>query len=414
MFTLLEVMLLVVYIITLYYTLFWLVALLDYEPAAKKPLKRLPKVTVIVPAYNEEAHLEKTVSSILCLDYPEKLLEVVIVNDGSTDKTLSVARKLMRGNGRVKVLDQVQGGKWKAMNSGIAVSSGEFVACLDSDSTVKKDALKKMLPFFVDENVAVVLPMLHVDRPENLLQKIQWHEYIVNMFYRKVAGMLNCIHVAPGPFSLYRKKTIEAIGGFREGYSTEDLEICMRLQSLNYKIVQTTETEAYTEAPRKISEFYKQRLRWNLGSTLNILSYRKMLFSKRYGDFGTFQLPMIFFATFFAVLVLCVTIYLSIFKPIYEKIAYLSLVNFDVLTLLRSLHFNKNLLDMDYFSLFMAVSFFLISGTVIVLAHRAVKQKINGQGIRALALFMFVYYLLLGFVRMIVIRDLFFRKRNKW
>lgn len=414
MFTVLEIILLLAYVITLYYTIFWLIAFIDYAPDKAVRPKKLPKVSVIIPAYNEESSLEKTALSALSLDYPGKLLEVIIVDDGSTDRTLGVARRIQRNHQNVKVITQENGGKWKAMNAGIAASSGEFVACLDADSTVKSDSLNNMVPYFADQNVAVVLPMLYVDQPKNLLQKVQWYEYVINMFYRKIASLLNCIHVAPGPFSLYRKKILLAVGCFKEGYSTEDLEICLRLQNMHYKIVQTTEATAFTESPDKIKELYHQRLRWNLGSTLNILSYKHMLFNKRYGDFGIFQLPMIFFATFFAVIILAITFYLSVLKPNYDRFVQLKLINFDIITLFSNLKFHYSFLDLDYFRLFVAVSFFIISASLIIMAHRAINKKVTIFGLPTLAVFMFWYYLFLGYIRLVVIKDLLLKRKNKW
>lgn len=415
MLTLLEIILFAVYMVTLYYTVFWLIAFIDYAPDQPLRAGRRPKVSVIVPAHNEELTLEKTCRSVLALDYKRELLELVIVNDGSTDKTLNVANAVKRSRPEaVKVISQENGGKWKAMNAGIAASSGEFVACLDADSTIKQDALNKMLPYFSDPKVAVVLPMLYVDSPKNLLQKVQWHEYVINMFYRKVAGFLNCIHVAPGPFSLYRKGVLLEIGGFREGFKTEDLEICMRLQSRHYRIMQTTETEAYTEAPATFRELYRQRKRWNFGSTLNILSYRWMLFNRKFGDFGVFQLPIIFMATFLAAGLLVVTAYLSVLKPLYEKFMQLRLINFDIMSLIKNFHPHFSIFDIDAFRFFIAASFLAVSVSVLVVSHRAIRKKVTAHGLPAMLVFMFMYYLFLGYVRLVIIKDLLLGRKNKW
>ena len=163
-----------------------------------------------------------------------------------------------------------------------------------------------------------------------------------------------------------------------------------------------------------MSELYKQRLRWNLGSTLNILSYRHMLFNRKYGDFGVFQLPIIFLATFLAVAILLVTFYLSILRPNYERLVHLKLVNFDILSLLQNLKFSFSLLDIDYFRLFIGISFFAVSTSLVVMAHRAIRKKVNTHGLPALLAFMFVYYLFLGYVRLVVIKNLILRKRSRW
>jgi len=90
------------------------------------------------------------------------------------------------------------------MNAGINVAKGEFFAGLDADSFVREDALKKLLPYFTEEDIAAVLPLIKIRNPRNVLQRLQWYEFIVNMFYKKIASLINCIHVTPGPFSVYR------------------------------------------------------------------------------------------------------------------------------------------------------------------------------------------------------------------
>jgi len=146
---------------------------------------------------------------------------------------------------------------------------------LDADSYVSKDALHKILPEFTNDNIAAVLPLLKVRNPKNFLQKMQWLEYIVNMFYKELMSKLDCVHVSPGPFSVYKKSILMKIGGFDENNLTEDLEITLRLQKYNYRIVQLLNTDVHTIAPETFKELYKQRNRWFKGAVLNAVAYIK-------------------------------------------------------------------------------------------------------------------------------------------
>ena len=217
----------VVYIITLFYTIFWLITFLDNKEEKKKVIKKFPFVSVIVPAYNEEKVILETIDSVIGLDYPRDKLDIIIVNDGSTDSTKEVIEKFIdeHNDYDIKLISQDNKGKWVALNNALKIAKGEFFTCLDADSSVEKAALKKMLPYFTDNNVAAVLPLIKIKNPKGILQKIQCYEYIVNFFYKKIMSSLNCIHVTPGPFGLYRKDVIDKLGGFRQGHNTEEMEI---------------------------------------------------------------------------------------------------------------------------------------------------------------------------------------------
>ncbi|MDD5086644.1 MAG: glycosyltransferase family 2 protein, partial [Candidatus Nanoarchaeia archaeon] len=162
-----------VYLITLFYTVFWLITFIDTKEDKKHKIKHNPFVSVIVPAYNEEESIKETLDSLIRLDYPKEKIEIIVVNDGSKDSTIQVTEKFISDNPGydIKLVNQENQGKWMAMNNALKVAKGEFFACLDADSVVNKHALKRMVPYFEDENVAIVLPLIKVKKPKSILQR---------------------------------------------------------------------------------------------------------------------------------------------------------------------------------------------------------------------------------------------------
>lgn len=208
--TIIEIMLWSCYLLSLYFAVFWVMVFFDTQKRQKKImfnyLRKYPKVSILIPAYNEEDSIIPTIEHVLKLEYPKRKLEIIVVDDGSTDKTAELVKKIQKTNNNIKLIVQENKGKGAALNKGLKCSTGEYFVCLDADSFVKPDALMKLLPLFSNEKIACVLPLLKVKDPKNKLQKMQWYEYIINIFYKELMGRLNCIHVAPGPFSVYKKK----------------------------------------------------------------------------------------------------------------------------------------------------------------------------------------------------------------
>ncbi|MEY2664772.1 MAG: hypothetical protein RIT04_580, partial [Candidatus Parcubacteria bacterium] len=219
----------------LYYQVFLLVTF--FEVDEKEPEKiadaDLPTVSITVPCFNEGKTLSRTVRSLLNINYPADKLSILIVDDGSTDDTHAVAKTFE--SDRVRVIHQKNQGKYTALNLGIMSSKAEFIGCLDADSTVHPDALRKMLAYFKTDNIMSVTPALHVYKPSNILQLMQRVEYNVGIFAKRIFGKMNAIHVTPGPFSIFRRSVFETIGLFKHAHNTEDMEIAFRIQMHGYR-----------------------------------------------------------------------------------------------------------------------------------------------------------------------------------
>jgi biofilm PGA synthesis N-glycosyltransferase PgaC len=265
-----------------------------------------PTVTIIVPCYNEEKAVMLTVDSLLELDYPKDKLNIIVVDDGSKDNTWDVLQKYSN-NSQVMLLQKENGGKHTALNLGIENSSTEFVGCLDSDSSVHKEALKRIMTFFLNEETMAVAPSIVVRDPKTLIQYAQRAEYDMSHYNKKMLAFLQGIHVTPGPFSIFRKRVFDEIGPYRKAHHTEDQEIALRMHKHGLKIDHCPDAYVYTSSPSSIPKLYKQRLRWIYGFIKNATDYKDMMFRPQYGTIGMFTLPSGFISVSGVVLLMLFT-----------------------------------------------------------------------------------------------------------
>ncbi|MBI2665992.1 glycosyltransferase family 2 protein [Candidatus Woesearchaeota archaeon] len=384
--TFLDIVLVSSYFLLLFLSIFWLLVLFSPQKElssseAKQPFRQ-PTFASIVPAFNEEKGIAVTLQSLCDLDYPIEKREIMVVNDGSTDKTGEVVEKFIQShpNHNITLINQENRGKGAAMNRGLASIHAEFFACLDADSSVAPNALQVMLPLF-DENpkLAAVCPLLKVKQPQNILQKVQWTEYVINMFYKFLNSKIHCIHVTPGPFSVYRTEVISRLGGYDEKTITEDLEIAIRLQKYHYQISQTFATAVETESPRTWKSLFRQRVRWYRGSVDNSIAYRDLMFNKKYGDFGVMRMPTIIASGAIAI-ILTVALAQDFLKNMLHAFFSLKEINFDIFTLLKNYQFHIDFLGLPFFKLTIAFTMVCLSFFVMYASFKLVGEKITRYG----------------------------------
>lgn len=416
--TLLDAVLVSTYFLLLFLTIFWLLVLVSpADQPQKKKIVRYPLFSALVPAYNEEASIRDTLLSLLNLDYPSDKIEIMVINDGSTDQTPQIVQKIIQEfpQRNITLLNQLNQGKGNALNHGLQKAQGEFFACLDADSFVSADALKIMLPLFADAEVAAVCPLLKVKSPRTILQKVQWSEYIINMFYRWLNAKIHSVHVTPGPFSLYRTSIIKKIGGYDEHTITEDLEIAIRLQKHHYKILHTFDTTVETVAPTTWRELFRQRVRWYKGSVDNTFVYKKLVFNKKYGDFGMIRMPTIV-ASGVTAIILTIALLQALAQKVLENFLALRAINFDLLTLLKNYTFQFNYLNMPFFKITIAATIMMLSLFVMYYSFRIVKEKITNYGRTWLSMstYLFIYSLFLTTVWIYIAYMFLNKKKNFW
>ncbi|HOF50601.1 MAG TPA: glycosyltransferase family 2 protein [Candidatus Colwellbacteria bacterium] len=253
-----------------------------------------PSVAIVIPAYNEEKNIAATIASAAGLDYPSEKLHILVMDDGSKDRTLEMARvEAGKHPGRdIRASANPHGGKARTMNAAIKMIDTEIMVTLDADSCVSPDALKNMIPYFSkSDRVAAVVAAMKIRDPKTFLQKIQSAEYLFCFYIRKMNSFANGLLVTPGPFSAYRRSIFDEIGGFDEENITEDGEIALRLQKHQYSIEYCHNAEVFTSAPGTIKALKNQRVRWNRGTIRNFVKYRKFFANPVYGDFGLFIFP---------------------------------------------------------------------------------------------------------------------------
>jgi cellulose synthase/poly-beta-1,6-N-acetylglucosamine synthase-like glycosyltransferase len=280
--------------LAIFFEVFVLVTLLS-KPArlarARAKSVLTPSVAVIVPCYNEDSTIAGTVESLFALDYPASKLEIILVNDGSTDGTRE-AMDRFASHQQVRVIHKENGGKHTALNLGIASTEAEFIGCLDADSFVEPDALRHIIASFTNNNVAATTAAMSIHNPRKLIEHMQNAEYSFGITARHAIASINGLHVTPGPFSFYRHSVIKKLGGFRYAHQTEDMEMALRIQEAGYEIENAPQARVYTKAPKTIKTLIKQRVRWTTGFLRNILGeYRGLIFNHEYGVLGMLILP---------------------------------------------------------------------------------------------------------------------------
>lgn len=286
--------------VALYTEVFLLVAFMEGSPRTKKSQpSRYPSVTVIVPCFNEEKTISSTLQSLLALEYPQHLLSIIAVNDGSTDSTQKILETFSHDS-RITILSQENGGKYTAMNAALRHSKSEIIGCLDADSFVRPDALKNAVAHFESRNADAVTPAITVTTPDSLLGYIQQAEYTLSIFIRRAFDMTGTIFVTPGPFSLFRRTAIVELGGWRHAHGTEDMDIAMRMQEHGMKIVNAPDVYVTTTAPRTLKALFKQRTRWAYGGIMNFWDFRHMVGNRKHGALGVVILPSVIISIFAA------------------------------------------------------------------------------------------------------------------
>jgi cellulose synthase/poly-beta-1,6-N-acetylglucosamine synthase-like glycosyltransferase/peptidoglycan/xylan/chitin deacetylase (PgdA/CDA1 family)/spore germination protein YaaH len=251
-----------------------------------------PRVTVVVPAYNEEKVVVRTVQSILDQGYDG--LEVVVVDDGSPDRTYDVVQEAFGGHAQVRVFRKPNGGKASALNLGLQHASGEIVVALDADTLFPAGTVAALVRPLADPRVGAVAGNAKVGNRVNLVTRWQAIEYVTSQnIDRRAFSLLNCITVVPGAVGAWRRDIVLEAGGFRDDTLAEDQDLTMTLLKRGWRIAYADHAVAYTEAPDTLGALSRQRFRWSFGTLQCAWKHRDALFRPRYGTLGFIGLPNI-------------------------------------------------------------------------------------------------------------------------
>jgi poly-beta-1,6 N-acetyl-D-glucosamine synthase len=272
----------------------WIILALAYNiKGTPKSIDSFPLISLIVPAYNEEKTIRKSIQSLLELDYPN--YEIIMVDDGSRDKTFDEVKNF--NTSKLKLIHQQNKGKANALNNGIKNSKGEIIVTVDADTTLKKDALRKVANRFAQNNkVGAIAGNVKVIPEKNSLNIIQGTEYTIGInLIRKAQSLLGCVMIVPGPIAALRRDALEKAGYFSDDTFAEDFDITMKILKQGYRVEYEDEAISYTDAPKTIEDLMKQRRRWYRGLLQVLDKHRNMYFNVKRGFFGTFGVPNLWF-----------------------------------------------------------------------------------------------------------------------
>ncbi len=252
-----------------------------------------PRVAVLIPAYNEETVIVRTVRSVLNSDYPN--LHIIVIDDGSSDRTFEVAKAAYTAeiaSGRVQVLTKPNGGKAAALNYALELLQEEIYVGIDADTVIASDAISKLIPHFEDPLIGAVAGNAKVGNRVNLWTRWQALEYITSQnFERRALDLFNVVTVVPGAIGAWRTAPVKAVGGYPINTVAEDADLTMALLELKLKVVYEDRSLAFTEAPIDAKGLMRQRFRWSFGILQAVWKHR--LAFVRNKAMGLFALPNI-------------------------------------------------------------------------------------------------------------------------
>jgi cellulose synthase/poly-beta-1,6-N-acetylglucosamine synthase-like glycosyltransferase/peptidoglycan/xylan/chitin deacetylase (PgdA/CDA1 family)/spore germination protein YaaH len=266
-----------------------------------------PLVSILVPAHEEEDAIAETVRAALASDYAP--LEVILVDDGSTDATAERALAAAAGDARLKLLRQPNRGKAAALNLALAEAKGEIVVTIDADTAVEPDGVRRLVPHFADPTVGAVAGNVKVGNRDRWITRWQALEYVTSQNLEKRAfDLLNCITVVPGALGAWRASVLREIGGLTPDTVAEDADLTIAVRRRGSRIRYEDHAIGWTQAPEDVKGLVAQRFRWTFGTLQAVWKHRDTFLRPRYGSLGLVALPN----------VLVFQILLPVFSPLID------------------------------------------------------------------------------------------------
>jgi peptidoglycan-N-acetylglucosamine deacetylase len=273
------------------------------KPHAKASPGFNPRVAVLIPAFNEETVIVRTIRSVLNSDY--KNLHIIVIDDGSPDRTAEVAREAYAAQiaaGRVQVLSKPNGGKAAALNFALERLTEEIYVGIDADTVIATDAISKLIPHFEDARIGAMAGNAKVGNRVNLWTRWQALEYITSQnFERRALDLFHVVTVVPGAIGAWRTAPVKAAGGYPINTVAEDADLTMNLLEQGYRVDYEDRSLAFTEAPIDAKGLMRQRFRWSFGTLQAVWKHRAAFVRNK--AMGLFALPNILIFQMFLPLV---------------------------------------------------------------------------------------------------------------
>jgi len=378
-----------IYIFISFYmvSLFTLIYLYSRKELFTYPKGKPEPVSIIMPCYNAEKNIGKAIESLLDLDYPKDMIEIIVVDDKSTDGSVKEIKKYVKKYKNVRLIARkVNFGKAAGpTNDGVLAAKYDYIAVADDDSTPDRDALLKMIGFLQkDKKVGGVTCAVMAKNTDTFFEKLQAVEYTIISFTRKLLDMVDAVYVTPGPFALYRKKILIEIGLFDPDNMTQDIEIVWRMVSNGYVARMCLATKVYSVTPRRLMDWFRQRLRWNIGGLQTVMKYKS--FFLRRGMLGAFIIPYFVMSLVIGLIGLGLFTYL-IFRRVFFSYIATKLSVFAGTDIIRMSELNLNPAVLNFFG----IGLFIL-GTLLSIFALTV---MNERELRDKNKFMLAVYLLL-------------------
>lgn len=245
-----------------------------------------PLISVIIPTWNEEIGIIKTIESVVLNTYTN--IEILVVNDGSSDNTDKIMKGFIEGyfskkspsELNIKYFKKKRGGKGTALNHGIAQAKGEIIVTIDADSVLEKHALERLAEYFEDRSIDAAIGQVKVAENRSLVGLLQQLEYTFGFYYKRAHSILGAEYIFGGACAAFRKeKTFDQIGLFNTVSKTEDIEMSLRSRYHGLHAVYAENVICFTEGASTIVGLINQRLRWKKGRFDTFIKYRQMFFS---------------------------------------------------------------------------------------------------------------------------------------
>ncbi|MFE3324535.1 bifunctional polysaccharide deacetylase/glycosyltransferase family 2 protein [Streptomyces sp. NPDC059176] len=247
-------------------------------------------VTVLVPAYNEKECIENTVRSLMESDHP---IEIIVIDDGSSDGTADIVDDMWLPN--VRVVRQVNSGKPEALNNGIRNARHDIIVMMDGDTVFEPSTVRELVQPFGDPRVGAVAGNAKVGNRDSLIGAWQHIEYVMGFnLDRRMYDVLGCMPTIPGAVGAFRREALDRVGGMSDDTLAEDTDITMALHRDGWRVVYAEKARAWTEAPETVQQLWSQRYRWSYGTMQAIWKHRRALIEKGpSGRFGRVGLPLV-------------------------------------------------------------------------------------------------------------------------
>lgn len=270
----------------------WYEVVLAYKQerlSEKKTAYLYPRVSVLIPAWNEEVGVITTIRTLLLSTY--KNLEIVVINNASTDNTGANVQQLIETyyaeqkspKNCMEILYALEKnqGKGHALNTGLSLSTGEIIVSIDADCSVPPETIAHFVKHFYDKEVMAAVGNVRIGDTTHLLGVVQYLEFLFSFYFKKADALMNTIYIIGGAAGAFRKEVFEVLGPYSLTNITEDIELSVRIQNAGMKIAYASDAIVYTEGATTLNGLMKQRLRWKRGRFETFVEHKRLFFSTR-------------------------------------------------------------------------------------------------------------------------------------